>query len=235
MGGDKIKSPIDCGTPTADLFTVKLLLNSVVSTNGAKLFTLDIKNFYLNTPMERFEYMRLKMEVIPENMIEKYELKAKEEYCQVYVEIRKGMYGLPQAGILAQKMLEKRLKKKGYYQSMYKPGLWLYEWQPIQFSLVVDDFGVKYVGEANAKHLVNALVEHYEISQDWDGKKYCRLTLEWEHEAKKVHISMPGYVQDALQRFNHYPPQRRQDQPYPHTPPEICEGGRLLSPISKDG
>ena len=47
---------------------------------------------------------------------------------------------------------------------MYKPGLWFHEWRPIQFSLVVDDFGVKYVGEENAKHLVNALVEHYEIS-----------------------------------------------------------------------
>ena len=70
VGGDKIKSTIDCGTPTADLFTVKLLLNSVVSTEGSKFFTLDIKNFYLNTPMERFEYMRLKMEDIPENVIE---------------------------------------------------------------------------------------------------------------------------------------------------------------------
>ena len=107
MGGDKIKSPIDCGTPTADLFTVKLLLNSVVSTNRARLFTLNIKNFYLNTPMERFDYMRLKMEDIPENVIEKYELKDKEEDGQVYVETRKGMYGLPQAGILAQKLLEK--------------------------------------------------------------------------------------------------------------------------------
>ena len=54
------------------------MLNSVVSTEGAKFFTLDIKNFYLNTPMERFEYMRLKMEDIPENVIEKYGLKAKE-------------------------------------------------------------------------------------------------------------------------------------------------------------
>ena len=77
MGGNKIKSPIDCGTPTAYLSTVKLLLNSLVSTNGAKFFTLDIKNFYLNTPMEGFEYMRLKMEDIPENVIEKYGLNAK--------------------------------------------------------------------------------------------------------------------------------------------------------------
>ena len=49
----------------------------MVSTNGAKFFTLDIKNFYLNTPMERFEYLRLKMEDIPDNVIEKYELKAR--------------------------------------------------------------------------------------------------------------------------------------------------------------
>ena len=56
--------------------------------------------------------------------VEKYELKVKEEDGQLYVKIRKGMYGLPQAGILAQNFLEKRLKKKGYYQSMYTPGLW---------------------------------------------------------------------------------------------------------------
>ena len=104
VGGNRIKSPIDYGTPTAYLFTVKLLLNSVVSTNGAKFFTLDTKKFYLNMPMERFEYMRLKMEDIPEKVIENYELKAKEEDGQVYVEIRKVMYGLPQAGILAQKL-----------------------------------------------------------------------------------------------------------------------------------
>ena len=70
------------------------------------------------------------MEDIPDKVIEKYELKAKEEDGQVYVKIIKGMYGLPQAGILAQKLLEKRLKKKLYYQSMYTPGLWLHEyWQ----------------------------------------------------------------------------------------------------------
>ena len=66
---------------------------------------------------------------------------------------------------------------------MYTPGLWLHEWRPIQFSLVVDDFGVKYVGEENAKHLVNALVEHYEISQDWDGKNIA--DLPWNGSTKR--------------------------------------------------
>ena len=62
--------------------------------------------------MERFEYMRLKMEDIPENVIEKYELRSKKEDGQVYIKIRKGMYGLPRAGIMAPKLLEKRLKRR---------------------------------------------------------------------------------------------------------------------------
>jgi hypothetical protein len=53
MGGDRINYPGDCGTPTADLLTVKILLNSIVSTQHAKFMTIDIKDFYLMTPMER--------------------------------------------------------------------------------------------------------------------------------------------------------------------------------------
>ena len=44
--------PGDCDTPTADLLTVKLLLNSIISTTNAKFMTLDIKDFYLMTPMK---------------------------------------------------------------------------------------------------------------------------------------------------------------------------------------
>ena len=109
------------------------------------------------------------MEDIPENVIKKFGLKAKEEYGQVYVKIRKGIYDLPQAGILAQKLLEKRFKKKGYYQSMYKPVLWLHEWQPIQFHLVVDDFEVKYVFFA---HIFYSKIIHYE--RELDGSPFMQ-------------------------------------------------------------
>ncbi len=51
--------PGNAGTPTANLLTVKLLINSIISTEGAKLMTMDIMDFYLHTPMARFEYMRL--------------------------------------------------------------------------------------------------------------------------------------------------------------------------------
>ena len=57
------------------------------------------------------------------------------------------MYGLPQAGILAQQLLEKQLNDKGYSQDNLVPGLWTHSWRPITLTLCVDDFGVKYVGK----------------------------------------------------------------------------------------
>ena len=57
IGGDIINYPEDCGTPMADLLTVKLLLNSVISMPEAQYMTMDIKDFYLNTPLKRYEYL----------------------------------------------------------------------------------------------------------------------------------------------------------------------------------
>ena len=69
MGGDKIHPLIDCGTPTVNLLVIQILLNSVISTPGARNMTIEINDFYLMTPMERFEYMRLKIANIPKNII----------------------------------------------------------------------------------------------------------------------------------------------------------------------
>ncbi len=66
-GGDRVNYPFDAGTPTADLLTIKLLINSVISKPGARFFTMDIKNFYLCTPMSRHKYMRLKLSDMPED------------------------------------------------------------------------------------------------------------------------------------------------------------------------
>jgi hypothetical protein len=59
-GGDRVHYPGNVGTPTANLITMKLFINSIISTTGAKFMTMDIKDFYLNTPMEGYKYMRLK-------------------------------------------------------------------------------------------------------------------------------------------------------------------------------
>ena len=77
VGGNLINYPGDCGTPTADMLTVKLLFNSVISTPYAQFMTIDIKNFYLNTPMPRFEYMKMKLSDYPEDVILQYGLRDK--------------------------------------------------------------------------------------------------------------------------------------------------------------
>jgi hypothetical protein len=71
----------------------------------------------------------------------------------IYYEIQKGMYGLPQTRIIAQQLLKERLQMDGYRQSITTPGLWNYDTRLISFSLVIDNFGVKYVGEENSHYL----------------------------------------------------------------------------------
>ena len=65
------------GTPTADLLTVKLLLDSVISTAHAKFMTIDIKDFYLMTPMDCYEYFKMKLDLFPEDIVEEYDLRNK--------------------------------------------------------------------------------------------------------------------------------------------------------------
>ena len=74
VGGDRVDYPWDVSTPTADLITTKLLLNSTISTKGAKFMTADINFFYLNTPMEHFEYMQMAYNLIPAEVIQAYGL-----------------------------------------------------------------------------------------------------------------------------------------------------------------
>ena len=101
--------------------------------------------------------MRLPLNIIPEEIVEAYNLKNLAHNGWVYVEIRKGIYGLLQAGILANKLLATRLREFGYEQSTIIPGFWKHRWRPVWFSLVVDNFGVKYIGKQHMDHLLNAL------------------------------------------------------------------------------
>ena len=160
VGGNLIEFPGDVSTPTADLTTAKLVINSTISTPKAKFLIGDIKFFYLGTPMARYEYMRLAMEIIPEEIIQQYKLRDISHKGFIYMEIHRGMYGLPQAGIIANNLLTKRLEPHGYYQCRHTPGLWKHKWRPIMFSLVVDDFGIKYVGRQHAEHLIWAIEEN---------------------------------------------------------------------------
>ena len=107
------------------MLVTKALFNSVVSTPGAKFMTMDISNFYLMTPLQRPEYIRIKLADIPQEIIDEYKLKKiADSKGSIYIVANKGMYGLPQSGLLANELLKKRLNKNGYHQSKLVPGLW---------------------------------------------------------------------------------------------------------------
>jgi hypothetical protein len=130
------------------------------------------------------------------------------------VRIEKGMYGLPQAGIIANERLTKFLEPQGYTPCSITPGLWKHKTRSIQFSLVFDDFGIKYTDKANVHHLIAALSKDYVLKVDWAGTKYCGLSFAWDYANHTVDISMPGYIDRALQRFAHPTPTK--PQPLPH-------------------
>jgi len=174
VGGDCINYPGDCGAPTADLLTVKLLLNSIVSTMGAQFMTINIKGFYLMTPMDFPEYFRIKLELFPREITDWYNLNNKaDNKGYVFCKVKRGMYGLPQAGKLAQDQLSKWLNKVGYYQSKTTLGYWKHEWQPISFTLVVGGFTVKCINKAGVNHLISVLTQHFKIDTHWDKHKVC--------------------------------------------------------------
>jgi hypothetical protein len=123
------------------------------------------------------------------------------------------MYGLKQAGLLANQLLQTRLAPFGYYPSRHTPGLWLHQTRPISFTLVVDDFTVKYVGKQHTEHLRNTLLKTYKLTTDWTATVYSGMTLKWDYIKRTCDISMPGYVSNVLSKFQHDAPKHPQHTP----------------------
>ena len=104
--------------------------------------------------------------MIDSKFIDEYKLQDHIHNGYIYLKIIRGMYGLPQAGRLANKLLKQRLSKKGYYETLTTPGLWKHTFCPICFTLIVDDFGVKFTNISNAMHLITSLKEYYDVDID---------------------------------------------------------------------
>jgi hypothetical protein len=177
------------------------------------------KNYYLGTPLPRYEYTKMLLSRFPEEIVDKYNLKALAFDGWVYIEIRKGMYGLKQSVLLANQLLQTRLAPFGYYPARHTPGLWIHKTRPIAFSLILDDFAVKYVG----KHLRNALLQSYELATDWEANVYSGVSLKWDYKNRTCDIYMPGYVSNVLRKFQHDAPTHPQHTPSNYVTPVYGE------------
>ena len=186
---------------TADMQTFKLLLNAVVS-EAAEFCTADISDFYLGSTLEEPEYMWLTRAQVPADICQRYGSDIIWRGDKAMVCITKGIYGLPQAGRLANIKLVTLLGKHGYHQCPNTPLLFRHVTSSVCFTLVTDDFAIKYTARADVDHLMSAIREEYRIEVDWEGSKYLGMTIAYDRPARTITLSMPGYVEAALKRFD---------------------------------
>ena len=99
-------------------------MDSVLSCKGAKFIIYNIRNYYLEMPLDYPEYVKIKLTDIPQEFIDEYNLHDYVHGGWAYFEIRNGIYGISQSGSLANNLLETRLLKHDYYQCSQTPGLW---------------------------------------------------------------------------------------------------------------
>ena len=90
VGGNRINYPGEVGKPTTKMLLTNIMLNSIISSPGAKFMTINIANFYFATPMERYEYIKPKLSALPAKIIKEYKLLSiATPNGSVYVEVRK--------------------------------------------------------------------------------------------------------------------------------------------------
>ena len=121
----------------------KCFLTSIISTMDGRFMTMDIINLYLNNPHEHQRYLRIRIDDVPQYLINEYNLISKIKTDGYTSKFKKGVYGLPQAGKLTNCLLALILNKACYYRAITTPGLLRYKWRPIMFCLIVDGFGVQ--------------------------------------------------------------------------------------------
>ena len=120
--------------------------------------------------------------------------------------------------MLNNKLLNKHLNAVGYYQCTTTAGLWSHKWCPILLCFIVDNSGVKYVGERHAHHLCDTLIKHYEITQDWTVSHYASINIEWNYNKHTCRLSIMNYINNILIKWGHSIPRKPQLLPNCHNP-----------------
>lgn len=202
-GGNVLKNHYvgETAAQTASLPAFKILINAVLSTPGAKFMTLDLKDMYLQSDLEQPEYVAIPVAEIPAESMTRHKLHDKVRNGRVYFRIDKAMYGLPQAGYIAQRDLGKLLRDNGFRECPRTPQVFRHESRALTMSIVVDDFGVLYLQERDVLWLLEVLRTKYELKVDWSGEKYIGITLQWDYVARTCRMSMPDYVRKGVSRF----------------------------------
>ena len=127
-GGD-IYYPGYVATSVGLLELVTLMINSMIPRLGALFDLFDVRNFCLDTPLESPEYVRVRLQDIPQEFIDYYNMFGYERIGWIYFKIISRCVGLKHSVKLANELLCTRLDKAGYYEASTTPGLWKHKWR----------------------------------------------------------------------------------------------------------
>ena len=177
-GGNLIKYPGSTSTLTTGIVTIKIHWNSIILTSNNKYYSIDIKDFYLNSLLGVFEYMRILFNILLQYIIIQYNLLsivAKDSFT--YMEVNSSICGLLQVEQLAHDNLVAYLAPYNYVLVKYTPGLWVYKSNSISFTLIVDNFCIKYSSETQLQYLIDALKAKYTITIDMSESLHIGVSL----------------------------------------------------------
>ena len=116
--------------------------------------TLDRKDHFLVSPMPTPAYIKIPSRYIPTDIMEKYHLHTKIKDNYIYYKIKKGMYGLKQASLLAYMFLKHNLAPHVYTPIPHTSGCWKHTTRRIVFCLCIDGIGIKYYNKDDALPLI---------------------------------------------------------------------------------
>ncbi len=106
------------------------------------------------------------------------------------------------------------MEEEGYYEAHSTPGLWKHKWCPIQFCLIVDDFGVEYVGIEHFNHLSTLLKKYHQIQTNMAGNKIVGIKVQWDFPVQRVRIDMRTYIDTLLLTLDWPKPRKPQLSPF---------------------
>ena len=189
--------------------TIKIHQNSVLSTPNARYTVADAGNMYLASTLKDAQYVRFKLKQIPMSIQKQYQLQSLvDPQGYVYAKIKKALYGLKESGRIAHEDMIDHLASHRYYESKFTKGLFKHETRSISFTLVVDDFGIKWIKREDLDHLISALEQKYEMKVDMESKQYVGIDLLWDYTARTLTCTMDEYIATALQELQHLAPKQ---------------------------
>jgi hypothetical protein len=230
IGGDRLPAHGLTAANTAETDVIKSFFNSVVSTR-AKLSTADISDFYLGTqlPPDQKVYVWVPLKHFTDEILDRRNLRPYIVGDAILMECDKTIFGLKNAGRLSKEQLNRILAARAYHEDAIVPCIYRHDSNGVTFVLVVDDFAISYHEDASRDHLLQTLTDAgYKLDVDLEGKKYVGLTIDYDREAGTLDISMPGYVDKLLKRFQDRDI-RPAESPIIYTPPVYGAKAQMIA------